>query len=86
MANILFSLIGGLIAGYALRSFSLAKVAGRVTLIGVMLLLFVMGMQIGSDATLFSRLPIIGLRAAALAIFCAAGSVLFSLPLRKQKR
>jgi uncharacterized membrane protein YbjE (DUF340 family) len=86
MGQIVLALVCGLIIGKAVSRFGHERLAGRFTFMGVMLLLFVMGAQIGSNSGVLRQLPRIGAQAAVMASLCAIGAVVLSLPLRKVKK
>lgn len=81
---ILFSFIIGLTLGIKGR-LKLLKKYKPVTYITV-LLLFFMGMDIGSNKSLISQLPEIGFLAFLIALFSILGSVLFTMIYEKIRR
>ena len=86
MSQIILALLIGLLLGKAVSGFGKDKLASKFTLAGVMLLLFVMGAQIGSNPDVLRELPRIGAQAALMAVLCVLGSLTFSLPLRRLKK
>lgn len=90
MFNILILLAISAIVGYLLRNIKqLRPVINKSTTITVLALLFVFGMNIGSNKDIISNLHHDGLKAAVIALFGVAGSVgaasLYSSFLNKRK-
>ncbi|HSL93261.1 MAG TPA: LysO family transporter [Bacillota bacterium] len=86
MWQIILALLGGLALGKAVARFGKERLAARFTLAGVMLLLFVMGAQIGSNPDVLNELPRIGAQAALMSVLCVIGALTLSLPLRRVKK
>lgn len=51
-------------------------ILGRVIFASILFLLFLLGSQIGANASLFADLPVIGWQAFLLMLFCVTGSIL----------
>ncbi len=86
MWQILLALLVGLALGKAVSGYGKAQLAGKFTLAGVMLLLFVMGAQIGGNPDVLRELPRIGAQAILMAILCVTGALVFSVPLRRVRK
>jgi uncharacterized membrane protein YbjE (DUF340 family) len=86
MWQIILALLAGLLLGKAVSRFGKERLAGKFTLAGVMLLLFIMGAQIGSNPDVLRELPRIGAQAILMATLCVLGGLTLSLPLRRVKK
>ncbi len=75
---ILSILIGSMVLGYLLRKKLNAKLLDRLLLYSIFLLLFLMGVAIGSDEKILSSLPILGMNALYLALASILGSIIFA--------
>ena len=70
---------GGILVGLLLRrQHSLIKGAERLTALAIYLLLFLLGLDVGGNEAVFSRLPELGVQALILSATAIAGSVAFS--------
>jgi len=70
---------GGIVLGYILRSKEkLIKVSNKATLWVIFILLFFMGISVGSNSKVMQNLDTIGLRGLQLATVAILGSVLLS--------
>lgn len=77
MLIVLCAMAAGIPPGYLLRRNALAvTVVGRLTLLAVYGLLFLLGAALGADAKLFAELPQLGGRGMLIGFFCSIGSVL----------
>lgn len=77
-----------MVIGRLLRSCIPLRLIHHCIIFSVWLLLFLMGVAIGSDEELLSRLPTLGWQALALMCFCVAGSIacsMFITPFLKNK-
>ena len=74
---ILGSLVSGLIVGYLVRGKNLNKI-GKIITILIWILLFCLGVKVGTDETVVAKLPIIGMEALLITIAAVAGSIFFS--------
>lgn len=74
---ILGSLVFGLIVGYFVRGKNLNKIGKTITIL-IWILLFGLGVKVGSDAEVVAKLPVIGLEALLITIGAIVGSILFS--------
>ncbi|MDX1662179.1 MAG: LysO family transporter [Candidatus Promineifilaceae bacterium] len=67
---------GGMLAGFLLRQKrALVEAAERLSSFAIYLLLFLLGLSVGGDEAIFSRLPALGLQALLLSAAAIAGSV-----------
>lgn len=77
---IIFSLILGISIGYFdILPLRYMKYTKQLTLIGLFLLLFTMGVGIGTDSQVINNLDELGLKAIVLAIGSVLGSLVFIL-------
>ncbi len=84
MFNVLIALITGLVIGKLLsKQDRVLPYLSKVTLAAVIGLLFIMGVQIGSNPEVLASLPTLGGRALVFALVTAGGSVLCSVPLAR---
>ncbi len=81
---ILSILIGSMFLGYLLRKKLNAKLLDRLLLYSIFLLLFFMGVSIGSDDKILSSLPVLGLDALYLALASILGSIIFAWGIYKK--
>lgn len=82
-------LLAAIALGRLLRSITPLWLIRHCIIFSVWLLLFLMGVAIGSDEALLGRLPSLGWQAIALMAFSVAGSIACSIlitPLLKKKR
>ena len=86
MIEIILALVLGIVIGKLIHRRGLKKQVATFTLLGVMALLFVMGVLIGSNGDVLTNLPTLGGQALVLAVMCSLGSVLLSLPLGLNKK
>ncbi|MDO5035425.1 MAG: LysO family transporter [Porphyromonas sp.] len=77
MFAIIGILLAGLLVGWLLRAHSL-KPVGKVITVLVFLLLFALGLEVGSSEEVVQNLPELGGAALAIAIFAILGSVLLA--------
>ncbi len=76
---ILFSLLAGTVAGYFLRRKTMVnKTADAVGTYIIYLLLFIMGLRVGTNPDIMSQAGTLGLQALLIALFALAGSVILS--------
>ena len=81
MLTVLLIMAGGFLAGYLLRNKKqLIKWNNKATLWVIFLLLFFMGVSVGSNAEIMNNLDTIGLRGLELSLVAVLGSVLLSWP------
>lgn len=77
MSQILIALVLGAIIGYFVKlSHRGTKINGRLQQIGVIFLLFSMGVSIGADSDIIKNLPSIGLKAFLFAVGTIGCSIL----------
>lgn len=77
-------IVGGVPLGYALRNkVKVVRGANRALSGIIYVLLFLMGVSLGSNADLLSRLSELGLRGVLIGLCCAAGSALVAAFLHK---
>lgn len=67
----------GIIAGWLLRRRRVTWI-GRVTMVLVWILLFLLGLEAGGDRNIMESLPTLGLEAVLVAVFSVAGSCLMA--------
>ena len=75
MLILLLILISGIITGRLFRNSVLAKKSGRIIFPIVLVLLFQMGIQIGSDTTLIHNLNRLGLEALLITVGALIGTI-----------
>lgn len=68
-------LIGGIILGYFLRKFNL-KFLPKLIMIIICLLLFILGIEVGSNPEVVRNLGTLGVRAFLITLSALAGSIL----------
>lgn len=79
MLTIILIMLAGIITGYLLRNKNkLLKTVNKSTLYIIFMLLFFMGISVGSNNTIMRNLDTIGFRGLQLALFTILGSVLLS--------
>lgn len=84
MFEVMAALLAGLLIGKLMaKQTAIQPYFSKVTLCAVIGLLFIMGVQIGSNPEVLASLPTLGGKALVLALVTAAGSVLCSLPLAR---
>ena len=77
LLKIMIALALGFIIGYRkLLSDKGIQINGRLQTVWLLLLIFSMGMSIGMDKELFSKLPSLGWKGILFAVVCSAGSVI----------
>ncbi len=77
-------LAAGIAPGRALRRNEKArKVTGKLTMLAIYALLFVMGAKLGADDSLFAALSTLGFQAIVIGLCCTMGSVLCVLPAQR---
>ena len=77
-------ILGGVPLGYALHRKPLAVRWANHALSGIIyVLLFLMGVSLGSNTDLLARVSELGLRGLCIGLFCAAGSVLVAWMLHR---
>lgn len=76
MFNILFIMLTGVVLGYLCRNARFVKLAGRGISLTVVLMLFILGLSVGSNAAIVRNLGSFGWQAALLALSGSLGSVL----------
>ena len=79
MIEIIIIMCTGIITGIFLRGkSSLLLAAERLTGVSIYLLLFLLGLSVGTNDTIISNFPVIGFNAIVLTFSAVAGSVLLS--------
>ena len=82
MLTVISFLVFGCIVGVALRRHeALVRHAERASSWSILLLLFVLGLSVGTNETVLSRFSTVGLSGILLALGATFGSVLATLPL-----
>lgn len=76
-------LIFGILAGRILRSALQKLPLAKILFLFVLLLLFLLGLQIGSNEQIFAQLHRLGAQAGALTLSAVAGTILAALPLQR---
>lgn len=69
-------MFGGIAIGYLLRKATFLKHIGKPINYTIILLLFLLGIQVGSDQNIIRNLPLLGGQALLLAVAGTLGSVL----------
>lgn len=72
-------MIAGIFTGRFFRKAINPGVARRLTMCAILLLLFLLGVSIGANKTLFAALPLLGWQALLLILCCLAGSIFCSI-------
>ena len=75
MFSIILTLVAGGILGYLLRRASFVRQLEKSTALTVCLLLFVLGLSIGSNRLIVENLGRVGWQAAILAVLSLSGSI-----------
>ena len=79
MITVVLVMTAGIILGYIVRHKSLLiKLNDKLIMWAIYLLLFVLGVSIGTNDTIMKSLPSLGLKALAITIGGVAGSVLLA--------
>ncbi len=80
MIEVLTLMIGGMITGYLLRGkVKLIRLVDKLIIWSIFLLLFLLGLGIGSSPELMSRLPSLGFSALLFSLGGILGSILLGL-------
>ncbi len=80
MIEILLIMSAGILIGYLIRSNGrLIRLADRMVIITILVLLFFMGFTIGRDPLIMGNLPQLGLTALILSVAGVTGSMLLAL-------
>ncbi len=80
MIEILLIMSAGILIGYLIRSNGrLIRLADRMVIITILVLLFFMGFTIGRDPLIMGSLPQLGLTALILSVAGVTGSMLLAL-------
>lgn len=72
----LFVMLAGMLGGRLLGRRVSQAILGRCIFMAILLLLFLLGIQIGANDSLFAALPSLGLQGALLMLSCVAGSII----------
>lgn len=75
MLTVIFVMIAGMVAGYALRKRQFKHLQAVITVV-IWMLLFSLGTGIGSDSKLMNSLGTLGMEATIISVSCILGSVL----------
>lgn len=79
---IMFAVFGfmaaGVISGWLLRRYRL-KWMGKVTMVLIWILLFLLGLEVGGDRSIVESLPTLGVEAVIIAVVSVLGSCLLAL-------
>ena len=78
MIQILLSIISGVAVGYAVRRSAFTKYVSRIIQIIILLLLFFLGISVGSNTEVVNNFGAIGLDAFIIAAFATLGSLIFA--------
>ena len=78
MLSIVATMITGIILGYLLRNKTITKHTGRSISLTIFIMLFIMGLNIGSNEQLISNLGEFGWQAAVISVSATCGSILAS--------
>lgn len=77
-------LIAGIVAGRILRDRKrIVAGTGRLLMISIFVLLFILGVGIGSNKEIIGQIGSLGLTAAGLGIFAIAGSILAGIMIQR---
>ncbi len=69
-------MFGGIAVGYLLRKLAFLQQIGKPISYTILLLLFLLGLSVGSNKEIISNLPTLGGQALLIAVAATAGSVL----------
>ena len=84
MYIILGFLISGILVGLLFQNrLKLKKIIDRLVIFSIFLLLFFLGMEVGSNDEIINNLPIIGLKSISITVFALLGSTLSAFLLFK---
>lgn len=83
MYTALVIMISAMVAGRVLRNFISGKTLHFCVLGSVFMLLFLLGVSIGSNRKLLDQLSWLGMDAFIIMIFCVAGSIVMQIILKK---
>jgi uncharacterized membrane protein YbjE (DUF340 family) len=79
MLTVVIIMMAGIAIGYFIRNFkNLVKIADKLTMWAIYLLLFLLGVAIGANEVIMKNLPTLGLKAMIISIGGVAGSVLLA--------
>ena len=85
MLLLLGIMFGGILIGYLLRHHKkLIKPVDKITMFSIYLLLFLIGVSIGSNKEIISNLDTLGIIAIVLSSGAIIGSILLSIPVYKK--
>ena len=85
MLLLLVIMFGGILIGYLLRKHKkLIKPVDKITMLSIFLLLFLIGVSIGSNKEIISNLGSLGIIAVLLSSGAIIGSILLSIPIYKK--
>ena len=76
MFNILLIMLAGVVLGYLLRDARFVKLTGHSITLTIFIMLFILGLSVGSNAAIVRNLGSFGWQAALLALSGSLGSVL----------
>jgi uncharacterized membrane protein YbjE (DUF340 family) len=84
MVLIITALILGILTGYfRLLSVRIVKYTKPVSLIGLFLLIFLLGVKVGSEPRVTQQLGIIGKQGLVIAVCTVLGSIIIAYPIEK---
>ena len=78
MLSIVATMITGIILGYLLRNKTFTRHTGRSISLTIFIMLFIMGLNIGSNEELISNLGKFGWQAAVISVSATCGSIFAS--------
>ena len=79
MLTVIIIMTSGILAGYLLRNYNwITKPVGIIITLAIFLLLFLLGISVGTNDTIISNLDKIGINALLLTIGAITGSVIVS--------
>lgn len=83
MFYLILTMLAGVVAGLLMRKVKSLSHIGKAISVTIYLMLFVLGVKIGSDENILANLSTLGLQALLLALAGALGSVIFAAVLYK---
>jgi uncharacterized membrane protein YbjE (DUF340 family) len=79
MFTVFFIMLGGILLGWLLRGRLSARLLDKSIMLAILLLLFSLGIRVGSNNTLLANLPTLGGQALLLTVAGMGGSILCAM-------
>lgn len=76
MLTVVGIMLAGMLTGYLLRNLPAVRVMGKLISIAIFLLLFLLGVAVGTNRTILENWSVLGVQALAVSLAAVSGSVL----------